>query len=773
MTITENRLLQKISQITLVQSIRWLIKTLIILLILGFLAFAWFVLWPASAIPDQENVDEYVYLDQGWGKQVNSPQRNVYYYTPQGTSMPQGTSLAAVRYNWFVNLEIPFSEERFASPQHMRKYRFIVEPNASDSNPDQLPIGFTKHYDENIGENVLDITCAACHSGEIHYTKDNKKYAIRIDGGQAMHAFTDPQRGNFAPVLLASMINTHFNPWKFDRFAEKVLADNYPTGKSQLKDDLWRSIKGFLGSGQNNPFKHLYPVQEGFGRTDALGRIGNTVFGDHLTADNYQPGAAPVSFPYVWNIWKFNWVQYNGSVAQPLARNIGEALGVGAVIPMLNNEGNPLPKEQRFNSSVRIDDLNKIEHTLQTLTPPPWPEEILGVVDRTKAEQGKNLFNQHCQGCHGPHAATLAQQQASAPGKTSRYDEWLMEVIPTSHIGTDPTAAVSFIQRKYDLSLTGISNLDIANTLSPVLLRQLNRNVQYRLTEVINLRTEQGVELGDLSQVLSDYPDPNKEEIPSYPKSHYQTILTALSNLTSAMPAIDSITQKPAISYQCKLECQSKQLIWLLKSGYDTAMSAAKSLDVKQLTEGEALNLIGLFIKNKYYKDNNMNYQQQMVVQGFGTLDLPQQIAGYKPRPLAGVWATPPFLHNGSVPSVYEMLLPPSERTKEFYMGSREYDPKKLGYTVKTDANSDGKGFLLDTKIKGNWNNGHAFIAEKPIWEAHLSDYKNNPLPDGVIGPRLTDEQRYAIIEYLKIKTDEWVCTSSSETDQCVTGEWQ
>ena len=98
-----------------------------------------------------------------------------------------------------------------------------------------------------------------------------------------------------------------------------------------------------LASGQNNPLRKLYPVHEGFGRTDALGRIGNTAFGDHLVAANYQAGDAPVSYPYVWNIWKFDWVQYNGSVSQPLARNVGEALGVGAIAPLRSDMLEALP----------------------------------------------------------------------------------------------------------------------------------------------------------------------------------------------------------------------------------------------------------------------------------------------------------------------------------------------------------------------------------------------------------------------------------------------
>ena len=58
----------------------------------------------------------------------NAPLREHYYYTAQGTSMPQGASVGAVRYSWFVNLELPLSRERFAAPDHMRRWRFLVDP---------------------------------------------------------------------------------------------------------------------------------------------------------------------------------------------------------------------------------------------------------------------------------------------------------------------------------------------------------------------------------------------------------------------------------------------------------------------------------------------------------------------------------------------------------------------------------------------------------------------------------------------------------------------
>ncbi|MGE0631504.1 MAG: di-heme-cytochrome C peroxidase, partial [Pseudobdellovibrionaceae bacterium] len=53
---------------------------------------------------------------------------------------------------------------------------------------------------------------------------------------------------------------------------------------------------------------------------------------------------------------------------------------------------------------------------------------------------------------------------------------------------------------------------------------------------------------------------------------------------------------------------------------------------------------------------------------------------GYPARHLAGVWATAPYLHNGSVPSIYDLLKPADKRPKLFFVGSREYDDKVLGF---------------------------------------------------------------------------------------------
>ena len=106
-------------------------------------------------------------------------------------------------------------------------------------------------------------------------------------------------------------------------------------------------------------------------------------------------------------------------------------------------------------------------------------------------------------------------------------------------------------------------------------------------------------------------------------------------------------------------------------------------------------------------------------------------LGGYKANPPEGMWSAPPFLHNGSVPNLYELLLPANERSKTFFVG-REFDPVKVG--VDTSGNS-GK-FLFDTSLIGNSNAGHSF--------------ENGPLAKGIIGRLLTNDERWALVEYMK-----------------------
>ncbi|MBV9670518.1 MAG: hypothetical protein JOZ43_06150, partial [Acidobacteriales bacterium] len=331
-------------------------------------------LYPNTQLVPLREVEQYVYLNQGWGDGLEAHDRQLYYYKPQGTDLKN------LRYDWLINLEMPFQHRLLAEPANMRRFGFYVDAFPSSNNPDQLPVGFTKHYDYDLKENVLDITCAACHTGQLDVASPStgKLYTVRIDGGQAMHAFTAVEIGHFIPTLLESLTTTYLDPFKFNRFAHRVLKEHYNEGKRQLHAQLWQTIKLFAAQAWNDKRLHLYPTVEGFGRTDALARIGNTVFAENLDAANYRVGDAPVSYPPVWNAWKMDWVQYNASVRQPLARNLGESLGVGAKMDLVAAHGFPIPPQQRYWTSAIFSSLRDIEEALWDLQPPLWPEGCLG-----------------------------------------------------------------------------------------------------------------------------------------------------------------------------------------------------------------------------------------------------------------------------------------------------------------------------------------------------------------------------------------------------------
>ena len=97
----------------------------------------------------------------------------------------------------------------------------------------------------------------------------------------------------------------------------------------------------------------------------------------------------------------------------------------------------------------------------------------------------------------------------------------------------------------------------------------------------------------------------------------------------------------------------------------------------------------------------------------------------YKARPLNGIWATAPYLHNGSVRTLRQLLLPVDQREKTFKVGSRDFDPEAIGFV-------DEGATVLDISLPGNANSGH----DGPIYGNAM--FAENP------------DRLEAILEYLK-----------------------
>nr|WP_059392082.1 di-heme-cytochrome C peroxidase [Pseudomonas toyotomiensis] len=595
--------------------LRRALKLFILLALIGLAVALYYVANPN--LPTYQQPSDLHYLDQ-WGEE----QRQTYYYTPQGTTVK------GLRYDWFSALEMPFGTEKFARLDYLARFGFLTDPKQQPSalNPGNLPVGFTRHQDSESGEHFLDISCAACHTGELRY----KGQAVRIDGGAALHslASTVPtlRGGGFGQALGMSMAFTYYNPLKFRRFAQEVLGDQYPQGRDQLREDFKQVLDRLLATAFNDWHRGLYPTEEGFGRTDAFGRIANTVFGDVLDDANYRVANAPVSYPQLWDIWKFDWVQWNGSAMQPMARNVGEALGVGASLHLLDEHGKGVAEADRYASSVRLHDLYTLEETLKRLQPPKWPEAVFGKVDLPLASRGKALYTENCAYCHAPDPKPRDQRLAP-----SRDPEWKMRVVPISIVGTDPTTADNIADHRFDISRLGWTKAEL-----------------------------------------------------------------------------------------------SKLDVRLYGASLD-------EVDFKSISSAKGLAYITAYVENRAYQDAGIGPRQRKEMDGYGLPIGVQEKRGYKARPLDGIWATPPFLHNGSVPNLFELLSPVYERQAQFWVGNFEFDPVRVGYR----SDKFPGGFLLDTRVTGNGNGGHEF--------------RDGCRQEGVIGRALSPDERLALIEYLKV----------------------
>ncbi len=99
---------------------------------------------------------------------------------------------------------------------------------------------------------------------------------------------------------------------------------------------------------------------------------------------------------------------------------------------------------------------------------------------------------------------------------------------------------------------------------------------------------------------------------------------------------------------------------------------------------------------------------------------------GYANHPLDGLWLRSPYLHNGSVPTLQDLLKSPEDRPDKFYRGNDVYDPENVGFVADVEAANGSQFFEYDTSLPGNGNEGHGY------------------------GTALPDQDKAALVEHLK-----------------------
>ncbi|TXS90763.1 hypothetical protein FV139_17445 [Parahaliea maris] len=683
---------------------RWFKGLLWLLLVLALIALVSWLRGPSFGAviegltpPHLPKVDysgkQRVWPQQNW----DAPLRQKYHH------ISQGTRTLPIPLSWLLALErpvdnlltLPFGKRgKFSDDDYLLRFGFIGSER-SEHNPHGLPVGFAATPSQNLpgvsGQvTAVGFNCAACHTS--HFTYGDTEYII--EGGPAttdLGQLTSALGAALGQTLLSSKVP--LVKGRFYRFADAVLGEDAATDAniSQLAKDLESLVEYLAG------LPAAVDTVEGFTRLDALNRIGNQVFAlDPGKFENYVPINAPVNYPHIWTSSWFSWVQYDGSIMNPLVRNTGEAMGVSAYLDTRSPH-----EERRFSSSVKVDNLYWIEQSLSGTNPlpeqrfngllsPPWPES-LPAVDRALAQTGAALYREHCEACHLPAPDSERFWSHFNPVEYYVNDErreteqalLSVHIIPHAQVGTDPAQGEVLVSRTVNTAGMGNSN---------------------------GFSNFRGMGVG--TEVCTRAPGmPPNPYRPGYPDDR------------SAPPSR-----------------QAGKLV-------NVAVS-----DGPNLSFALALGAVVQQVNNEWFLQNYYSAAQQALFEE-GRPNCLQAGQGYKARPLNGVWATAPFLHNGSVPTVMALLSPPDERPCFVELGGIEFDPVHLGLAQDIELacgeeapakyGRNGR-FILDTSVPGNSNRGHEFSsrydATKSWWDQ----------PMGVIGPELEESERLAIIEYLK-----------------------
>jgi hypothetical protein len=561
--------------------------------------------------------------------------------------------------SWWAALEQPGGTAAFSDQTYIARFGYL--PSSADrlsARGENLPIGFAvdrqpdddfrhtklRWYKDQPGgkaaEPWVGLNCSACHSGLITY----KGEKMLIDGAPGMGDFQ-----SFVNAIDAALTETATQQPKFDRFAAKVLgAGNNADNQKLLRQSLDQLIAWEDKAAKVNGDRPGGVLRYGYARVDAFGHIYNkTALFNGADPQPGNPADAPVSYPFLWDIWRQGRVQWNGAVSNQRAgsfdygamgRNAGEVIGVfgEVVVPKWGEKPNT-GKIWRYKSSLRIKALQGLEEVLTTLKPPTWPAAF-PPIDEALKTKGEAVFDRlKCGDCH------------------TERENWVKD---------------KPIEVMTPLKDMGPNLTDIWMACNAVTYATATGNMEGGKINIIK-----GPELGGKELVFNQL---------------QFTVKTALIG-------------------------KSEDLIKLL-AGILVGIDAPTTIEAQQ--DGET------FEEAKLRRGRSCVSGQ----------DIPPAVMkylAYKGRPLDGIWATAPYLHNGSVPTLYHLLLAPKDRPARFFIGSHDYDPAKVGYVWETPPAEPHSMFeTVDTSgkaILGNSNGGH--------------DY-------GVSG--LSEPDRLALLEYLK-----------------------
>lgn len=586
--------------------------------------------------PDQPNPYNGLSFQANVTNGLSSQERQAYYYADEGIQYLPVDVLLSLDRPFPSGLGL-YDERLLARPE-----RFGLYPNPySQVLP---PIGITASEDKDY-VSMAGIACSTCHTQLI--AKDGKSFLV--DGGSSLFAID-----RFVKEMVFSIAYTALDPSQFNAFYDRYRArakthesklhrdlkkrelkilrasSHYKRFTSALSDHLAgknpaidQDISSFVShlnltntnnvsASKSNKPDGAYPTADQldselkmygylagrllfFYQQSKYAASNDKTVGDsglsrsnpwnvvkNLLADRlkHQPESnwpkvtgGPINTPSIWRFDRSEWIFWEGVTNSMLERNMAQGLAL-----LTSSSWTPGSES----TTISIKKLHTVSAYASRITPPVWPEEILGKIDQAKATQGKEIYKNSCLGCHAD----------SSKDQTASFSYRYLDV------GTDPNYYLGQIE-------PFVGGNFFTDGLTPWL--RTFKDAAYK---------NEGIQ-----------------------------------------------------GQRDKYEAGRLNVIW--KQPQSNAPAA---------------------------------------------------------RPLYGVWATAPYLHNGSVLSIRELLKKPADRLTEFFIGSIEYNSNDLGF----ENVSSWYAFKLQTNCKtctGNSNQGHD------------------------LGTNLSDLEKDQLIEFLKSYT--------------------
>jgi mono/diheme cytochrome c family protein len=559
------------------------------------------------------------------------------------------------------------------------------------SDPNALPVGLVK--DTYKGKDFLGFTCAACHTAQLNY----KGIGIRIDGGPA-GADMDSFLQDLATAVWAARTDSSGGR---ARFIKKVMDRGHYASEEDVVMDLQNYAQRLS---MYNIINHS-ETRYGYSRLDAFGRIYNRVLEHVITQDELKE-------------------QLDLTVAGLVKDGTLTQADVDSIVPQ-ERRGGVLSDNQRDHLALRLSRVLTLKAQLKLnqrfYNPPDAPVSypVLWDIPQHDYVQWNGIAANAGLGPIGRNAGEVigvfgTLDWAEEPG-TSLSSFISGQGIRSNHISFNSSINVHNL-RLIENRLRSLQSPqwpeDVFGKIDPA-RRDRGDHLFSTYCEACHTRIQRDDPKRRIIAHMSKLSDIGTDEQMARNASTDIGWSGILRNeYVNAGPGDVLINDKAPVAA-------------LLTKATLSVVATPEDKNIGERGYQWAYDLAAGFLSNEIKPSlKHGDYDPDTTADPYASLN------SYKARSLNGVWATAPYLHNGSVPTLYDLLLPkqgPKDpangeyRPDTFQVGSREFDPQKVG--LKSSGYS---GFTFDTSRRGNSNAGHTY------------------------GTGLDKEQRLDLLEYLK-----------------------